>query len=201
MSIPRIPVSANPKLFDLFINQFNENLGNKVAWLDYLFGQCENQTTLDKHVFPTVYAGQNIENEYIKVFPDEFFGSSETIKGYCFWLIDNPTYDSTGINSNGVIKAKASLIFWFNLKEVLNDSAEFRNWDKVIDELLKAIRESNQQIQGQATPTGWTRKPKEIFKEYSLDVIDGNTFAHPFAGVRFYLDVMFKEGNKPGCGS
>lgn len=199
MAIPRIPTPANPALFDKFINQFNNKLSQKVTWLDHLFGQCE-KVIKDKNAYPVVFAGKNTGVDYVKVFPDEFYGRQKSMTGYCFWEIQNPDIDLTNANQPAaVIKAKGAIVFWFNLKKVLNDSQEFRNWDKVILDLLKAVKESNRGIKGEALPTGYTKDPKEIFKGFPINKIDGAATSHPYAGVRFYLDLTIKEDNKSNC--
>jgi hypothetical protein len=196
MATPKIPVPANPKLFDKVLNIFNTKLAIQLPWLDYAFGQAERLTKKKggkPFIYPAVYAGQNIEGEYRSVLPDEFFGQESAITGYSFFEVSNIKDENSNPNTHGYITAQVDLIFWFNLDKLLNDASEYRNWDKAIYDIRKAIKKSNRGFKGQILPLGWTKKPEEIFKGYSLRDTQQTYLMHPFAGVRFECGIRFFE--------
>lgn len=198
MSTPKIPVVKTPKLFDEAINEFNQRLAVELPWLTYLFGQSEPMSRKlgngGVQVFPSVYAGENHENEYQSVLPDELFGSGSEIRGYSFFEIGSPTYDSFKITSPvNYLDADVGIVFWFNLKKVLSDPEEYRNWDLAIFNIIEAIKKCSQSFSGVVTPLNYTKKASEIYKEYSLKEVDQQFLLHPFAGVRVNCDMRILQ--------
>jgi hypothetical protein len=196
MATPKIPTPANPKLIDKILFTFNAKLAVQLPWLDYAFGQAEKMTKIKNkkpYVYPAVYAGQNIDGEYRSVLPDEFLGQDQSTKGFSFFQVDDPDYFTSSDNSSGIIEVDAAIVFWFNLKKVLDDSAEYRNWDGTIDQIIKAIRKSNRGFKGQILPTGWTKDTDKIYKGYSLRDTEQKFLMHPFAGVRINCTIKTFE--------
>ena len=196
MAIPQIPTIANPKLFDRVIGLININLVNELPWLSYAFGQAERQTrkTGDKlAIYPSVYAGKNINHEYVSVLPDERFGAEVPIRGFSFFEVGPAKIDSANIHAPSKYSAEGGVVFWFNLEKVLGDSSEYRNWDKVIDDIIKALRKSSKGFNGQLLPNGYTKKDSEIYKGYTLRDIEQKFLMSPFAGVRINCSLIFDD--------
>lgn len=182
----KIPTPLTLSLYDSLLNSFNTELIVQLHWLNYAFAEAQNLSRIEDDktvVYPAVYGGQNIKNEYASVLPNEFMGNEKAIKGFSFFTIKNKEIESL-VLSNGTIRADASIIFWFNLDKVLNNDAEFRNLNKVVLDILKAIKSSSSGLSGKLEPYAWTTEFDEIYSEYSLKETEKQYLMHPFAGVR-----------------
>lgn len=196
MAIPQIPIVDTPKLHDVAFNAFNTRLVVQLPWLTHAFGEAQMLTRNvgDKTiVYPGVYAGKNIENEYKSVLPDEFMGSNKAITGFSFFDVIDTSYDQVNVNSFGFINSTIGIVFWFNLRKVLASPTEYRNLNKVVDQILKAIKKSSRGFQGEIKVTGWTVKADEIYTGYSLRETDQQFLMQPYAGVRFNCNMKILE--------
>lgn len=193
MATPKIPVVQNPKLFDRVLNIFNARLVVQLPWLSYAFGQAERMTREKGRVYPSVYAGLNIEGEYTSVLPDEFFGSDTEVIGFSFCDVSSIKYDTANTKTHGIVSADLGIVFWYNLKKVLNSNSEYRNHEKVVDACLKAVKASSKGFKGHILPYSWTKKAEEIYRGYSIKEIDQQFLIHPYGGVRINCEIRFFE--------
>ena len=199
MAIPQIPIVATPTLFDKVLNAFNTNLVGELSWLDYAFGQAQKCTRVDgdgkEIIYPAVYAGANESNEYADVLPDEFLGSATGVTGFSWIDISNITHEATNPQMSGRVEAQASVVFWFNLEKVLNDSSEYRNLDLVVAQCLAAIKASNKGFAGSIVVSGWTIDADEIYSGYSIREGKQQFLMQPYAGIRFDCDITFFDSS------
>jgi len=203
MAIPQIPIPTTPRLFDKLFIKFNTNLVDTnrpkhLPWLAHAFSESQRliKKVGDKEIiYPAVFAGKNIEGEYADVLPNEFLGRDKAIKGFSFFdCVRDITYEN-GVTRriSGFVNGNVGLVFWFNAKKVLDDNSEFRNLDKIIYDILQAIKDSTRGFQGEIVVEGWTKKPEEIYPGYSVRETDQQFLMHPYAGVRFECRVRFPE--------
>lgn len=191
MATPKTPTPDTLKMHDLVFNQFNQKLVVQLPWLDYAFGQCQILTKQsgDKIIkYPGVYAGQNIEGEYLNALPNEELGNTS------FFIVKDPiNVETRTAGMKGQIKSRFGLIMWFNLKQVLSSQTEYRNLDLAIANIMEAIRISNRGWAGEIRVTDIYKRAENIYKEFSYREVDEQFLMMPFAGLRFEGEMKFFE--------
>ena len=197
MSIPQIPIPKTPRLFDKAFIAFNTNLVVQLPWLAHAFSEAQIMTKKGSSgtiIYPSVFAGKNVKGEYKNVLPNEFLGQDRGLSGFSFFdCVQNISYISPNPRVKGMIDGDMGLIFWFNVNKVLGDADEFRNWDKIIYDILQAIKKSSKGFKGEIVVTGWTKKAEEIYSGYSIRETDHPFLMHPYGGVRFNCRVRIHE--------
>jgi hypothetical protein len=188
---PNIPTPVNPTGIDATIYSINEQLVDKVAWLEYGYGKAYQKldNTLDKYsgYFPLIYRGK-IKNDwrYFNAIPD-----NDKI-GQVFFLVKSRKYPTLGNNWGRVlIEYKIAMIFSVNLNII--DSALLET-EIFTENLIRDIREclingnircSNFRIQLDSV----TDLFKEVFAEFPLPRKQEKVEKAPKAHFRFNLTI------------
>ena len=179
----RIPIISDPVLFDKAVADMQLELGEKIPWLDHIFGICERVTrAIDGASYNTanVYTGND---NYEQIEPSFDLGN------FCFFYLRDPqTFDSVNASRMGT---PISVIFWYDMRQVSNSPSE-RNREAVKAQILSVLKEAH-------LPNGtfiWSRlyeEPRNVFADFSYDHFDNQFLMSPFAGFRIdatlYADI------------
>lgn len=180
--IERVPLRQNPKLFDRVIGELQQGLKSRLAWLEYSFGRAERlvKTIQGVRVYsPNVYVGRD---NYELVTPD-------TVKkgNYSFFVMEEPQEVSSPLHDNVRIKAPFSLIVWVDMRKVSDDDE--RNTEAVKEEILLALEDITLR-KGRFTVTRIYERAENVFAGFTLDEVDNQFMMSPYAGWRFYGEMM-----------
>lgn len=183
----RIPIISDPVLFDKAVADMQRELGDKISWLDHIFGICERVTrVIDgvKYNTANIYTGGN---DYMQIEPCFKLGN------FCFFYLRDPqTFDSV---NDSRVQTPISVIFWYDMRQV-SSSPSGRNREAVKAEVLSVLKEAH-------LPNGtfiWSRlyeEPKNVFADFSYEHIDNQFLMSPYAGFRIdatlYADIPCYE--------
>lgn len=114
------PVALSlPKLLDVRVNELNAALEANLSWLTKAYTVCENITNDDDSVFPAirVLGGNGIE--YLSMLPDDTLGNFTFVRAGRSEVIN--TYG----RGNYRMSQNIELIFFFDYREIYNDSQEY----------------------------------------------------------------------------
>ncbi len=168
----RIPIKTNPQMFDKAVIPIQRALASAFPWLDHVIGICEHLTSnKDKKRFD--YAGLYIgRGQYEQIMPCEELGNFSF-----FYLRDPQTFGQTDSN---LVRSPISLVFWYNLAEVLPEGDE-RNREQIKGQIMSVLQSLH--IAGFEI-TRIYEKPDNVFSDFSYDPQKNRFLMHPFAGLR-----------------
>ena len=176
-SNPDIVLIDNPVGLDKVIQSIQTDLNN-LAWLQKSFGRAWEMSDEGKTV-PKVYAG---DGEYMNVLPNDFLKSQSFIatKGEEIWT----DYTKSSANNK---ERKLKIIFWFNIKEVIEgDHINTEKLKHEVEAVLKIcpyIKSIDSYVDEQA---------EDVFEGYDLS--EGSQYLmHPYSGMRFDITVGYRE--------
>lgn len=168
----RIPLKTNPKMFDRVVEPIQRAFANAFPWLDHAIGICEHLTsTKEKKRYN--YAGLYIGGgQYEQIMPCEELGN------FCFFYLRDPqTFGSVDRN---LVKSPYSLIFWYDLRQVLPEGDE-RNREEIKGQIMGVL---NRLHLAGFEITRIYEKPDNVFSDFSYDPQQNRNLMHPFAGLR-----------------
>ena len=168
----RIVTKTNPKMFDRAVLPIQKALASAFPWLDHSIGICE--TLIDKKdKKPFKSANLYIGNgQYEQIMPCEELGNFSF-----FYLRDPQTF---GAKDKNLVKSPFSLVFWYNLMDVLPEGDE-RNREQSKGQILGVL--NNLHIAGFSV-TRIYEKPDNVFADFSYEPTSNQFLMHPFTGMR-----------------
>ena len=194
MNIPSVPVPDHPYMADKAIAEMQQQLKDKLCWLNYSFGICQKlvkEKNEREFYYPAVYVGQR---EYLDVFPQDDLGN------FCFFQIDDRT-DITWRHLRGTqLKVPISIIFWFDLSRIY-PREDYRHTERIKGEILNALTSiilSN----GSVSFSRIHEKAEDVYSEYSIREVDTQFFMQPYGGMRFEGELIYNldcSGYNPIC--
>ena len=112
---------------------------------------------------------------------------------FSFFEIDDPQTITVGPWARE-ITAPFGLIVWFDLTRIYN-VADNRNTEKLKADILHVLngRAGWHLSEGRITINRIYERAENIYKGYSLSVIDYQVLMHPFGGFRFAGELAFEE--------
>lgn len=185
INIPKAPKPKEPVLIDRIISFLQDELISGIGWLDHAFGKAQRLVTLRdqrEYYYPGVYAGGN---EYLNVLPGQGLGNR------AFFIVNDPSTLETRQRFL-TLKSPVALVCWYDLSRIYPEGAE-RSTEAVKWQILSLLS-------GITFPTGmWMsvgriyEQSENIFKEFSIREIDSQYLMQPFAGIRFELELTYRE--------
>ena len=175
----RVPIKTNPKMFDRVVIPMQRAFADAFPWLDHSIGICEHLTSTKekkRYNFPALYIGGG---QYEQIMPCEELGNFSF-----FYLRDPQTF---GTRDRNLVRSPFSLVFWYNLTEVLPEGDE-RNREQIKGQIMGVLNRlhiANLEI------TRIYEKPDNVFGDFSYDQTDNRFLMHPFSGLRIdgYMTV------------
>ena len=174
----RIPQKTNPKMFDLAVLPIQKALAANLPWLDHAIGICEQLTDV-KNKKPFNFAALYLSNEqYEQIMPCEELGN------FSFFYLRDPQVMMP--KDRNLVKSPYSLVFWYNLTEVLPEGDE-RNREQIKGQMmgiLNALRIPYFSI------TRIFEKPSNVFADFSYVHTDNQFLMQPYAGLRIDGEIV-----------
>ena len=168
----RIPQKTNPKMFDLAVLPIQKALAANLPWLDHAIGICEQLTDI-KNKKPFNFAALYLSNEqYEQIMPCEELGN------FSFFYLRDPQV--TMPKDRNLVKSPYSLIFWYDLRQVLPEGDE-RNREEIKGQIMGVL---NRLHLAGFEITRIYEKPDNVFSDFSYDPQQNRNLMHPFAGLR-----------------
>lgn len=178
-----IYIKANPHLFDKCIEPIQRELGQRLGWLDNVFGITERLTEKKgKKTFstPNMFVG----DRYIQVLPCRELGN------FCFFALNDP--QTIWSKSENVLMAPYSLIFWYDVASLTKEKG-WRNKEYIKEQILGVLRQfhlcdvtySVDDIYDEAS---------NIFKGYDYDFVSNQSMMQPYAGLRIDGELRVNIG-------
>lgn len=184
ITIERVPLQANPHLFDLVFADLQQALAAGLPWLDHAFGRAERLVKMiesKRYYTPNVYVGGN---EYREVSPDSGLGN------FSFFTLDDPQTMLWARYRPGTLRSTYSLIVWVDMRRIPL-SGEGRNIEAVKAQILQAI---NVPIRhGSISVEKIYERAENIYKGFTLDEVSNQFLMQPYAGYRFEGEMSVNE--------
>lgn len=198
----RVLYKENPVLLDKVIQDIQDVLKSKLAWLNYAFGRAyklvEHQLEGDKFIYPAAYIGNS---EYVSLLPNDNFGN------FCWFDIYDPQEIQQVVQSTPQFTFSGAIIFWFNLNSIYSDANQMYT-EEVKDEIVRILTTPGIIKQtGRLTINKIYERFENIYKGYSIEKIynnytykgqsiqdiDKQYFMHPYAGIRIEFEMTTRE--------
>lgn len=185
--IPKAPKQNNPVGIDRIISHLQDELINKIGWLDYAFGRAQRLVTKrdrKEYYYPGVYVGRN---EYLNVLPGQDLGNR------VFFVVNDPsTINDYMLYRYNTIKTPVSLILWYDLTKIYRNTKD-RNTEEIKRQIMRVITNMIVPDGAKIEMTKIYEQANNIFSDYSLREIDTQYLMHPFAGLRIDFTITYRE--------
>lgn len=186
LNIPISPKPENPVMLDRALAHIQDALIDNIGWLNHAFGRAQRLVTNREHkpyYYPGVYIGRN---EYLNVLPGQDIGNRT------FFVVGDPHTIAFNPRQYNSIKSPFSLICWYDLASIYNDSKE-RNTEDVKRQILRVLSNLTMPSGTRIELAKIYEQAENIYREYSLKEIDTQYLMQPYAGVRFDGYIIYKE--------
>ena len=190
---PNVPLIDNPINLDAAIQRIQKSLAATLPWLDYSFGRAETaERSVDgsarPHSYPEVYAGMG---QYVSVEPNNHYGA------HSFLVVTGPVKpkDYAALQYN-LYTAAVDIVFLFDLEKIKTKS-NYPYAYRYIEELKRQVTEVLRRVPDVESITAIMDTPGEVFRGYTFNQLQQQTFKHPNGGFRVALEVVYMES----CGA
>lgn len=183
--IERIPKKKDPKLFDVAIQELQTHLGNKIFWLNHVFGKSEQlkkEINDREYLLPYVYVGNG---EYLGVAPDSHLGN------FCFFELEDPNLVKVDIIERPTIESSINLILWCDLRTF--EKIDNRNTEFVKQTVLRALNSAILTPYGRININKIYERKENVFGRYDLNELDNQFCMYPFCALKFNLKLIIKD--------
>ena len=185
-NLPRSPKPENPVMIDRILAYIQDELINRIGWLNYAFGRAQRLVTQREHkayYYPGVYIGAN---EYLNVLPGQGLGNRT------FFVVDDPHTIEFYPRQYNVIRSPISLVCWYSLLDIYPDSKE-RNTEDVKRQILRVLTDITMPVASRLDLAKIYEQAENIFRGYSLQEIDTQYLMQPYAGIRIDGTLLYRE--------
>lgn len=185
MATEYIPKFTTPYLFDKVICELQQALKNGLPWLDYSFGRAERLIkTIDgrRYYTPNVYIGND---QYDVILPDDRHGC------YSFFVLHEPQEMLNRMQTEVRIKSPFSLIVWTDMRRVekVMRMPDERNTEYIKEQVLSVI-ETASKHKGHVSISKIYQRAENVFEGFALDEVQNQFLMSPYAGFRFYGEMI-----------
>lgn len=198
-NIERIPLKAQPRLFEAVIQEMQVQMGAGLAWLSHVFGKAE-KTAVDYAVLRQYY--QKHEQKEAYFLPSVYVGGGkyESIVpdrrdwgNYAFFYMEEPQEVSGGrrVPPYFDLEGTVNVIVWGDSRDI--EAEDDRNLESIKNEVLNvlgAMRLTTGRVE-------WERvyeQDKGVFEEYSMSEMDGQYMMWPFFSFRVKGKIVCNTG-------
>ena len=180
-----LPNITSPYLFDKVIKEIQQALKNGLPWLDYSFGRAERLVKVidGKRIYtPNVYKGND---NYEVLLPDD------RLRCFSFFVLSEPQELMNRMQTELRIKAPFSLIVWVDLRKVekVMNQPDQRNTEYVKEQIL-GVLETAFPKKGSFSIQRIYQRAENVFDGFTLDEVQNQFLMSPFAGFRFYGELI-----------
>lgn len=199
--VDSIQQKSNPVLLDLILQNIQDALKNKLAWLDYAFGRAYKNVKYEndgrKYVYPAIYIKNS---EYIDMTPNDNLGN------FTWFDIYDPQTVELGTRGAPVFSYNGALVLWCNQAKIFGDS-DFIYLEELKQQVLEVLQSPGILDYGKVQPLQVYDRFENIYKGYTIEkaynaflysgediqYIDKMFFMHPYAGLRFELNLRIQK--------
>ena len=185
MITDNLPIHTTPYLFDKVIEELAQDMKDNIAWLDASFGRAERLVkTIDgKRVYtPNVYKGGD---QYELLLPDDRLGC------FSFFVLHEPQEVMNRMQMEVRLKSPFSLIVWVDMRRVekMMQMPDERNSEYIKEQVLSVISRARLS-KGSVSVAKIYERAENVFEGFSLDEVENQFLMSPFAGFRFYGEMI-----------
>lgn len=179
---PRI---TTPYLFDKVIRELQQALKDGLPWLENSFGRVERRVTEvnERRLYvPAIYQE---DGQYGIMLPDDRLGC------YSFFVMHDPQEVLNRMQTEVRIKSPFSLIVWVDMRRVEKKMRmpDERNTEYVKEQVLSVIETASKR-KGHISINRIYERAENVFDGFSLDEVKNQFLMSPFAGFRFYGEMI-----------
>ena len=179
---PRI---TTPYLFDKVIRELQQALKDGLPWLENSFGRVERRVTEvnERRLYvPAIYEQDGM---YGIMLPDDRLGC------YSFFVMHDPQEVLNRMQTEVRIKSPFSLIVWVDMRRVEKKMRmpDERNTEYIKEQVLSVIETASKR-KGHISINRIYERAENVFDGFSLDEVNNQFLMSPFAGFRFYGEMI-----------
>ena len=179
---PRI---TTPYLFDKVIRELQQDLKEGLPWLENSFGRVERRVTEvnERRLYvPAIYQE---DGQYGIMLPDDRLGC------YSFFVMHDPQEVLNRMQTEVRIKSPFSLIVWVDMRRVEKKMRmpDERNTEYIKEQVLSVIETASKR-KGHISINRIYERAENVFDGFSLDEVNNQFLMSPFAGFRFYGEMI-----------
>ena len=179
---PRI---TTPYLFDKVIRELQQALKEGLPWLENSFGRVERRVTEvngRRLYVPAIYQE---DGQYGIMLPDDRLGC------YSFFVMHDPQEVLNRMQTEVRIKSPFSLIVWVDMRRVEKKMRmpDERNTEYIKEQVLSVIETASKR-KGHISINRIYERAENVFDGFSLDEVKNQFLMSPFAGFRFYGEMI-----------
>ena len=179
---PRI---TTPYLFDKVIRELQQALKEGLPWLENSFGRVERRVTEvnERRLYvPAIYEQDGM---YGIMLPDDRLGC------YSFFVMHDPQEVLNRMQTEVRIKSPFSLIVWVDMRRVEKKMRmpDERNTEYIKEQVLSVIETASKR-KGHISINRIYERAENVFDGFSLDEVNNQFLMSPFAGFRFYGEMI-----------
>lgn len=180
--LPRI---TTPYLFDKVIRELQQALKEGLPWLENSFGRVERRVTEvnERRLYvPAIYQQ---DGQYGIMLPDDRLGC------YSFFVMHDPQEVLNRMQTEVRIKSPFSLIVWVDMRRVEKKMRmpDERNTEYIKEQVLSVIETASKR-KGHISINRIYERAENVFDGFSLDEVKNQFLMSPFAGFRFYGEMI-----------
>lgn len=179
---PRI---TTPYLFDKVIRELQQALKEGLPWLENSFGRVERRVTEvnERRLYvPAIYEQDGM---YGIMLPDDRLGC------YSFFVMHEPQEVLNRMQTEVRIKSPFSLIVWVDMRRVEKKMRmpDERNTEYIKEQVLSVLETASKR-KGHISINRIYERAENVFDGFSLDEVKNQFLMSPFAGFRFYGEMI-----------
>lgn len=180
--LPRI---TTPYLFDKVIRELQQALKEGLPWLENSFGRVERRVTEvnERRLYvPAIYQE---DGQYGIMLPDDRLGC------YSFFVMHDPQEVLNRMQTEVRIKSPFSLIVWVDMRRVEKKMRmpDERNTEYIKEQVLSVLETASKR-KGHISINRIYERAENVFDGFSLDEVKNQFLMSPFAGFRFYGEMI-----------
>lgn len=180
--LPRI---TTPYLFDKVIRELQQALKEGLPWLENSFGRVERRVTEvnERRLYvPAIYEQDGM---YGIMLPDDRLGC------YSFFVMHDPQEVLNRMQTEVRIKSPFSLIVWVDMRRVEKKMRmpDERNTEYIKEQVLSVLETASKR-KGHISINRIYERAENVFDGFSLDEVKNQFLMSPFAGFRFYGEMI-----------
>lgn len=186
---PEIIIPLNAVGIDKAIGDIQTRLGEKLTWVEKIFGRCTvqhefmkqstNKTSKEKEiVFPQLYSKTGEPYNLMM---------NDNLKSYCFFIVHDPGrfQDYDFLSSQHFIKRKVSIVFWMNCIKVQPLTKSPINEELIIS-VVEALKGYTDFLFDEIFETY-----VKIFEEFTIGENLRQYMKFPYSGFRIDGEITF----------
>jgi hypothetical protein len=179
---PRI---TTPYLFDKVIRELQQALKDGLPWLENSFGRVERRVTEVNERRMYVPAIYQQDGQYGIMLPDDRLGC------YSFFVMHDPQEVLNRMQTEVRIKSPFSLIVWVDMRRVEKKMRmpDERNTEYIKEQVLSVLETASKR-KGHISINRIYERAENVFDGFSLDEVKNQFLMSPFAGFRFYGEMI-----------